>query len=292
MSPTSRPTRKRAATTTDSDAQRAVEARAGFPSRAGSARVRRARAQLAQALWTTRGQRKLPSESELDRALSGVSAEELDWVCELSPLAPLYLLPTRRFVQQLVRSLRALEVTEVLEVAAGDGFLSRCLQRAAPELTVRATDSGAWTSPRARMNEAERRALDSADVPGLRLGESVERLSARRAIERYRPQLVLCSWLPPGNLLDTLVRAPVRYVLELGAGSGVTASAYSWRFAHEFMEGPLEQSARCRLDTRPHKQLHSRATLYFGAQHPEYHEERVRPGDWLHQFKPRRRTDR
>ncbi|MDB4991579.1 MAG: hypothetical protein JWN04_6757, partial [Myxococcaceae bacterium] len=199
-------------------------------------------------------------------------------------------LPTRRFVQTLARTLRELEVTSVVEVAAGDGFLSYCLQRAAPELTVRATDSGAWSDPKARMSAEERRALAAIAVPGLALGTHVERLDARRALKLYQPDLVLCSWLPPGNLLDALIRSPVRYVLELGAGSGVTASAYSWRFAHEFLDGPLEQTARCRLDTRPHKQLHSRATLYFGALHPDHHEERVRPGDWLHQFKPVRAT--
>ena len=125
-----------------------------------------------------------------------------------------------------------------------------------------------------------------AGVAGLALGSDVHKLSARAAIARFEPELVLCSWLPPGHrLLDALIRAPVRYVLELGAGSGVTASAYCWRFDHEFLEGPLEQTARCRLDTRPHKQLHSRATLYFGAAHPDHFEERVTPGDWLHQFK-------
>ena len=97
---------------------------------------------------------------------------------------------------------------------------------------------------------------------------------------------MLCSWLPPGHLLDELIRAPVQHVLEIGAGSGVTASAYSWRFQHEFLEGPLEQSARCRLDTRPARTLHSKVTLYFGAQHPDFFEERVRPGDWLWQYKP------
>ncbi|HEX5661214.1 MAG TPA: hypothetical protein VFX59_28680, partial [Polyangiales bacterium] len=92
--------------------------------------------------------------------------------------------------------------------------------------------------------------------------------------------------LPPGHMLDALVRAPVRYVLELGAGSGVTGSVYSWRFAHEFLEAELDPSTRCRLDLRPRVALHSRATLYYGRAHASYYEERVRPGDWLYQFRP------
>ena len=274
---------------TISRAQLAAEARAGFPGRGGSARLRRARARLACALWTRRGERKLASMRELDTALAGLPAAELDWICELSPLGPLYLLPTRRFIGALAQTLATLRVEQVLEVAAGDGFLARSLQRVAPSLTVRATDSGAWQAPEARMSDQERRRYALASVPGLALGLDVQKLGARAAIARYAPELVLCSWLPPGHrLLDALIRAPVRYVLEIGAGNGITASAYSWRFAHEFLEGPLERLARCRLDTRPAVALHSRATLYFGAAHPEYHEERVRPGDWLHQFKPER----
>ncbi len=258
-----------------------IAAHAGFPERGGRTK---ARSLLGRALWNARGERKLPGERELDEALAKQTPEDLDWICELSPLAPLYLLPTRRFINALVRQIRTLEVRRVLEVAAGDGFLARCLQRSAPELEVHASDSGAWSDPHARMTRAERRRHGNA--PGLALGANVERLEAGRAIRRHRPDLVLCSWLPPGHILDTLVRARVQYVLELGAGGGVTGSAYSWRFAHEFLEGELEASARCRLDLRPRVALHSRATLYFGRAHPMYSEERVERGDWLHQFRP------
>jgi hypothetical protein len=270
--------------------ERASEAHAGWPSRPGSARLRAARAGLAKALWKVSGERRLPGGAELDRALVALPAEELSWICELSPLGPLYVLPTRRFVTALARTLRELGATRVLEVAAGDGFLSHCLRRSAPDLSITATDSGAWQLPAARMSTRERRALHDVAVPGLRLGAGVERLDARRAIAKHTPDVVLCAWLPPDNLLDRLIRAPVRHVLEIGAGSGVTASAYSWRFAHEFIEGPVEQAARCRLDTRPTEQLHSRVTLYFGGAHPEHFEERVRPGDWLWQFRPPARS--
>lgn len=265
-------------------------ARAGFPERGGGARARRARAELVRVLWSARGVRRLPGASELDHALSALRPADLAWLCELSPLAPLYFLPTRRFVHQLARSLRGLGVRRVLEVAAGDGFLARALARAAPELEVVATDSGTWQKPEARMSAREQRTHRKRAVPGLSLGENVIRCEARRAVRRFVPELVLCAWLPPSHLLDGLIREPVRYVLEIGAGSGVTASAYSWRFAHEFLEGPLEHSARCRLDARPQQALHSRITLYYGASHPEHFEERVRRDDWLWQFRPQRRA--
>jgi protein-L-isoaspartate O-methyltransferase len=266
-----------------------ADAHAGFAAHGGGAKNVRARARFARALWNVRGERKLPSADELDLALRGLSPSDLAWLCELSPLGPLYLLPTRRFVHQLAKTIVSLGVTRVLEVAAGDGFLARSLAAHARSLEVTASDSGAWAAPRARMTPRERRELARVDVPGLALGADVLPLEATEAIAKFSPELVLCSWLAPGHrLLDALIRAPVRYVLEVGAGSGVTASAYCWRFGHEFLEGPLEQSARCRLDVRPQTALHSRVTLYFGAAHEEYHEEVVRPGDWLHQFKPRR----
>lgn len=291
--------RTRSTSPTGSDRRASVaEAHAGFPSRGGGSKRVRARAALARALWSVRGERKLPSADALDRALTGLSASDLAWLCELSPLGPLYLLPTRRFVHQLGKTIAELGVTRVLEVAAGDGFLARSLRAShastsgrARTLEITASDSGAWSDPGARMSEREQREHARVSVPGLTLGSDVVRLGARAAIARFSPELVLCSWLPPGHrLLDSLIRANVRYVLEVGAGSGVTASAYCWRFAHEFLEGPLEQSARCRLDLRPRTALHSRVTLYFGAAHEEHHEEVVRPGDWLHQFRPARTT--
>lgn len=267
----------------------AADAHAGFPARAGSERTRRARAAFAQAVWTRAGERKLPGAAALDAALTALAPSELAWLCELAPLGPLYLLPTRRFVSTLATVLAELEVTRVLEVAAGDGALARALASVAPRLSVTATDSGAWVKPHARMSKSERRELAHVPVPGLLLGSDVHPLGAIEAIDAFRPELVLCSWLPPGHrLLDALIRAPVRYVLEIGAGSGVTASAWSWRFAHEFLEGPIERSARCRLDARPARALHSRVTLYYGASHPEHHEEEVMKGDWLAQFRPRR----
>ena len=246
----------------------------------------KAREDLARLIWTPSGGRRLPSTRALDAALSRLRRGELADLSELDPRGPLYLLPTRELVRALAARIRGLGLRRVLEVAAGDGFLSNALQRAAPELRVAASDSGEWTDPRARMNVRERRDLRGVDVPGVRLGASVLRLDALEAIRRTRPDLVLACWLPPGKLLERLIRAPVRYVLEIGAKGGVTPGAWNWRFAHDFCED-LERYARCRLDERPARELHSRLTLYYGARHPLHARERVRPGDWLWQFRPR-----
>jgi hypothetical protein len=210
----------------------------------------------------------------------------LENLCELDPRGPLYFIPTTRWVRALGKEIRRLKARRVLEVAAGDGFLSACLRRALPDVMICASDSGAWEEPRARMSATEQRLLRGVSVPGLRLGEDVVRLDARAAIRKIKPDLVLACWLPPGPLLDSLIRAPVQYVLEIGAAGGVTSSQWSWRFSHDFLTGPVETLARCRLDERPDRALQSRVTLYYGAAHPEHAVERVREGDWLSQFRP------
>ncbi|MFM2153392.1 MAG: hypothetical protein RL199_1827 [Pseudomonadota bacterium] len=265
----------------------AREARDGYPSRGGGAKAVAARAVFARAVWDAQGRRRLPTRPELDRALAGLKPADLEWLCEFAPLGPLYFLPTTRWVDALAASLRSWGVRRVLEVGAGEGLVSRALAKRAPDLFVQASDSGAWQRPAARMSPAERATIDVARVPGLALGEDVWKLGAAEAIRRFQPDLVMGVWLPPaGTLLTRLIRSPVRYVLDVGAAGGVTPGAWHWRFAHDLCEGPLEQHARCRLDRRPAEGLATRATLYFGRSHEGHHCERVRPGDWLWQFRP------
>lgn len=242
---------------------------------------------VAQLLWKRDGSRRVPSEAAFDRAVRALRPGALEQVCELDPRGPLYFIPTTRWLGAVAREIRALKVRRVLEVAAGDGFLTACLKRLLPGVELVASDSGAWEKPVARMSAAEQRALRGTAVPGLRLGEEVLRLDAHAAIRKVHPDLVLACWLPPGPLLDRLIRSPVQYVLEIGAAGGVTSSQWSWRYNHDFLTGPLETLARCRLDERPGRLLHSRVTLYYGAGHPAHAVERVREGDWLWQFRPR-----
>jgi hypothetical protein len=265
-------------------AGQAREARAGFPARGGGARAIRARAALARLLWDASGRRCVPPAAALDRALSDLPRGELAFLCEFTALGPLYLLPTKPFLRALARTIRAQGARRVLEVAAGDGHLGAALAAIAPDLEIARTDSGAWESPPARMSAKERRALRRVPVAGLSPGPGVERLEARAAIARHRPDLVLASWLPPGPLLADLIRSPVRHVLEIGAGSGITGDISCWRFAHEFCEGKVADLARCRLDERPAQTTQTRVTLYLGALHEQFAEEE----HWL--ARRRRRT--
>jgi uncharacterized UPF0146 family protein len=208
---------------------------------------------LAELLWTSRGERRVPSAPAFDRAASASRKGALEKLCEFNPWSPIYLIPTRPFLRALAKLLRG---QRVVEVAAGDGFLSRELRKLGVDIV--ATDSGKWSRPEARMNARERRTL--RNVRGLALGPDVLKLDALEAIRKLRPELVLCSWLPPGPLLLRLIEAAPK-VLEIGAGSGITGDIRAWKFEHDFLED-LEKKARCRLDERPREALHTRVTLY------------------------------
>jgi len=239
----------------------ARQAHRGFPERGGGARRIAACAAVARLLWDERGVRRVPPAATLDRALSALPRGELEWICEFNPLGPLYFLPTPPFLRALARRIRSRGARRVLDVAAGDGHLAAALSAHAPDLRIVASDSGKWERPRARMNPRERRELRGTPVAGIRLGPGVVRLDARAAIDRFRPDLVLACWVPPGPLLGRILRAPVREVLEIGAGSGITGDISCWRYEHEFCED-LEALGRCRLDERPSRKLHTRVTLY------------------------------
>lgn len=70
-----------------------------------------------------------------------------------------------------------------LEIAAGDGTLSRFLSDAGVDIT--ATDDHSWSA--------------------VTFPSEVENLDARAALRTYEPQVVLCSWPPAGNDFEAAV---------------------------------------------------------------------------------------
>jgi hypothetical protein len=235
---------------------------------------REAREALARVLWTPDGHRRLPSERQLVTALNRCAVQDprdVWWVCEASSPGPVYLLPTREFVAALGDYVRSLGVKRLLEVAAGDGFLSSCLAEACPELEIIATDSGRWSKPEGRMSDDDRRLNAGRSFSGIRAGGHVVKLGAVAAVKRYDPDLVLVSWAPPGLLVEKVIQAPSRLVLDVGVDGDVCGNGQrTWRFEKEFVEGEVEQRALCRLDTQPGRSRHSRLTLYYGRRHELY----------------------
>jgi len=219
------------------------------------------RATVERLLWDEDGERRVPSAAALDRAVSALARGDLERICEFNPFGPVYFIPTAPFLRALARRIRSRGARQVLEVAAGDGHLTRALSAHAPDLRIVASDSGKWERPHARMSPRERRELRGTAVSGIRPGSDVVRLDARAAIDRFRPDLVLACWLPPGPLLGRILRASDRDVIEIGAGSGITGDISCWRYEHEFCD-ELDALGRCRLDERPARKLHTRVTLY------------------------------
>jgi len=219
-----------------------------------------AHGEVERLLWRPDGTRRIPPVAAFDRAVSRLRRGALWRLCELNAHGPIYLIPTRPFLLALARRIRALGARDVLEVAAGDGHLARSLQQVAPDLRVLAADSGAWTEPRARMSPRERLRFRGKTVAGLPPGSCVLHLGALEAIRTLQPDLVLASWLPPGPLLGSVIRASP-LVLEIGAGSGITGDIRCWRYPHEFWDD-LDPLGRCRLDERPSEKLHTHVTLY------------------------------
>ena len=220
-----------------------------------------ARSAVARLLWDEDGERRVPPAATLDRALSALPRGELERMCEFNPFGPIYFIPTPPFLRALARRIRSRGGHRILEVAAGDGHLTRALSAVAPDLRVLASDSGKWERPEARMSPRERRALRGTAVSGIRGRPEVARLDVRAAVEKFRPDLVLACWLPPGPLLGRLLRAARCDVLEIGAGSGITGDISCWRYEHDFCD-ELDALGRCRLDERPSRKLHTRVTLY------------------------------
>lgn len=229
-------------------------------------RRRAARAALLRTLFDARGDRRLPRHADLRAALRACTAEDAWWACEANSASPLYLLPTSGWVRALASRLDDLRVRSVLEIAAGDGFLSRCLRRARPSLRVRATDDASWRRVAARMSASERRARPG--VAGLAPGADVERMAASTAVARHRPDLVIVSWAPPGLMVERAIRGPCRFVLDLSPdGDACGNGLATWRFRKEMLDGPVESLMLCRLDGGATSTA-MRATLYFGARHP------------------------
>jgi hypothetical protein len=103
------------------------------------------------------------------------------------------------YTRALVRALaRLMEGAECLEIGAGDGTLTRFL--AAAGVKIRATDDHSWSHY-------------------IRYPDFVEKLDARAALEKYRPEAVICSWPPPRNNFERHVFDAPRVRMYVAIGS-------------------------------------------------------------------------
>ncbi len=89
------------------------------------------------------------------------------------------------YSKELVRGLaKLIGPADCIEIGAGDGTLTRLLIEAG--VNCLATDDYSWSQY-------------------IQYPASVEKLDARQALDKYRPQVVICSWPPPGNSFEKLI---------------------------------------------------------------------------------------
>jgi hypothetical protein len=90
----------------------------------------------------------------------------------------IYGLPT----VELISSIRQLLFGEALEIGAGDGVFGR-------ELGIKSTDSYIQNSPEMRLYYA------AVGQPIVNYGDNVEQISANDAVLKYKPDVVVASWV-------------------------------------------------------------------------------------------------
>ncbi len=94
-----------------------------------------------------------------------------------------------------------------LEIAAGDGTLASLL--AETGVPVTATDDFSWTH-------------------AIHYSDRVEKLGAKEALGKFQPQVVLCSWPPPGNPFEKEVFSTRSVELYVVIGSRYRFAGGNW----------------------------------------------------------------
>lgn len=137
-------------------------------------------------LWNGLLAQKLFFERDLVRKPVSMTAFRLIWPLIGQKRLLLPLVEKRGiwcfYSRELIAGLAALIAgRRTLEIAAGDGTLSRFL--AATGTDVTASDDYSWQG--------------AVNYP-----ESVHRLDALAAVQRFQPQVVICCWPPSGNVFE------------------------------------------------------------------------------------------
>lgn len=116
----------------------------------------------------------------------------------------IYCFYTRELIRELVSLIGG---RPCLEIAAGDGTLSGFLRDGG--VAVNTTDSHEWSH--------------TIEFP-----PTVEKLDAKRALDRYNPEVVLCSWPPPGNSFERQVFSTRAVRLYVVIGSRYPFASGNW----------------------------------------------------------------
>jgi len=184
------------------------------------------------------------------RELADGVPDETAWLMALSQATGVYFFPSREWVPALMRYLKFLGVTRLLEAGAGRGYLAAALTPccAAAGIRFRAVDQG-----------------DGEFVSGLPVYPGVEWADALTAARELRPEVVLYAWPPPGQSVAPLCQTDfLHYLILLGeAGGGATGSREDWQTLPHRVSPALSRYGRGRTGSRSH-----RVTIFYGANQP------------------------
>jgi hypothetical protein len=199
-----------------------------------------------------------PGEGPLDYLLPEARWQELThgvpdeaaWLMSLSRATGVYFFPSREWVQTLMRYLKLLGVTRLLEAGAGRGYLTAALAPwcAAAGIRFRAVDTG-----------------DGEFVSGLPVYSGVETIDALSAARELRPEVVLYAWPPPGQSVAPLCQMDfLHYLILVGeAGGGATGARADWETLPHQVSPALSRCGRGRTGALSH-----RVTVFYGGGQP------------------------
>lgn len=112
------------------------------------------------------------------------------------------------YSQTLIKELAAMIGNRsCIEIAAGDGTLSRFLVEEG--VNIAATDNQSWNH--------------TIEYP-----DDVKDMGAKEALQTYQPQVVVCSWPPPGNHFERLVFSTKSVELYVVVGSRYKFASGNW----------------------------------------------------------------
>jgi hypothetical protein len=184
------------------------------------------------------------------RELARQVPDEAAWLMALSRATGVYFFPSREWVQTLMRYLKLLRVTRLLEAGAGRGYLTAALTPlcAAAGIRFRAVDTG-----------------DGEFVSSLPVAAGVERADALTAARELRPQVVVYAWPPPGQSVAPLCQMDfLHYLMLIGeVGGGATGAREDWKNLPQRVSPALSRHGRGRTGALSH-----RVTVFFGGGQP------------------------
>ena len=174
------------------------------------------------------------------RELAHGVPDEAAWLMALSQATGVYFFPSREWVPALMRYLKFLGVTRLLEAGAGRGYLAAALAPgcAAAGIRFRAVDQG-----------------DGEFVSGLSVYPGVERADALTAARELRPEVVLYAWPPPGQSVAGICQAPfLHYLILVGeTEGGATGAREDWQTLPHRWSPVLSRYGRGRTGSQRHR---------------------------------------